>query len=73
MNETEKQQLITKSVADKIEANKEEWAAMWVVVESQKTLPEPDANEIAKAELRMKECEERITLLTSLLDKVTGQ
>lgn len=67
MNNEEKNSLLSKTIQDKISANKEEWASMWVVVESQKLMEKPDQSEIAKASLRMKECEDRITLLEKLL------
>ena len=63
---------ILKSLKEKIQANKEEWAAMWVVVESQKLQEKPDETEIAKAELRMKDCVDRIHLLNTLLEREGG-
>ncbi len=60
---------IIKALKDKIQANKEEWASMWIVVESQKLKENPDAQEIAKAELRMTECNDRLELLTGLLKR----
>lgn len=65
MNKTE----IKKALKEKIQANKQEWANMWIVKEAQLLKPEPDQAEISKAELKMQECNDRIELLSTLLKR----
>lgn len=60
---------IIEALKQKIQSNKEEWAAMWVVVESQKLQATPNEAEIAKAELRMTDCNDRLEILSQLLKR----
>lgn len=60
---------IIKVLKDKIQANKEEWANMWVVAESNRLLEVPNESEISKAELKMQECNDRIEMLKRLLKR----
>ncbi len=58
---------IIQALKDKIQANKDEWASMWVVAECNRLLETPNEQEIAKAELKMTECNDRLELLSKLL------
>lgn len=70
MTNEEKNLLLAESIQNKILANKEEWASMWIVVESQKLQETPDTLEISKAELRMKDCEDRIVTLKKVSEQL---
>lgn len=61
---------IVKALKEKIQLNKEEWATMWIVKESQLLKgEEAEKAEIAKAELSMTRCNERLGVLNTLLKR----
>jgi hypothetical protein len=53
-------------IEDKIKANEEDWASMYIVKKFQESQEKQDETEVAKAVLRMKEAEDRIKWLKEL-------